>query len=250
VIAADVYKELEVIESRLAGVLDGSSTYVLGDARARLGPFLEKEKKAKTAAKKKKLDPWRLVIQPSAPLAFGDTGKGTVNHRLRVDLFCDISQPDENGRPRDRHNIAVRVRTSEKDLAFRQEWDAEHLEGAILAANLGRVMCRFHFDFAEPDQQGPRFHLQVGGKQHDGEYCWYPDTLEVPRFAHHPMSLILTCEFILQTFYPLEYQKIAEDSSWKAAIKRAQEIYIVPYVAKLGSIDCSARSLLKAIWNT
>lgn len=249
-IAADVYKELEVIESRLGGILDGTTTHVLSDARARLRPFIEKEKKANTVAKKRKLDPWRLVIQPSAPLAFSDTGKGIVNHRLRVDLFCDISQPDEKGRPRDRHNIAVRVRTTEKGFAFRQGWDALELEDKIRAARLGRVMCRFHFDFAEREQQGPRYHLQVGGKQHEEEYCWYPDTLEVPRFAHHPMSLILTCEFILQTFYPLEYRKISADSSWRAAIRRAQEAYVVPYIEVLRTIDCSVKSLLKEIWNT
>ena len=38
--------------------------------------------------------------------------------------------------------------------------------------------------------------------------------LDIPRFVHHPMGLIQTCEFILLNFYPSKFVTIMGEPAW------------------------------------
>ena len=174
-----------------------------------------------------------------------------VRHELTVDLFCCITEPDD-GIPRGDHNIVIRVWSRDPTLWFRRHLDAADLQQQIQDAGGKRVMQRVHLDFANPGQPGPQFHLQVGGTQHGPEYCWLPESLDLPRFPHYPLTLITACEFVLRTFFPSHYERVAGEATWIGAVRTAQDAYVEPYLRRLIAhpqpLALSA-SVLGRLWN-
>ncbi len=239
----DLKQELVILQGRLKGVklLDSDGTRALAEALGRISAALAAPKVGK--GKHRRHPRWRLVIRPDLPLSFVPTT--TLKHRLKIDIHCDLSEPTA-GAPTGSHNIAVRVWALDKSLWFREAFDATTLADQI-AASGRRVVCRFHLDLANPGQLGPRFHLQIGGNTLADEFYWHPKTLDVPRFCHHPLNLLLTCEFILKTFYPEHYDQVADDPTWAAAVKVAQKSYLAPYFERLHNFDESL--LLRRLWN-
>jgi hypothetical protein len=252
----DLQFELTVIENQLAPVLDEEGRRAVIVARADVERQLtdalakNKPKKKKGKPKKKPLPPWTLDIPPTRPLLFVPTTVG--GHRFIVDMFCLITQPDASGVPAAGHNIAVRVWTDDMDLWFRPGVDADVLGQAIIDGAGRRVMLRFHFDYANPRQAGPRHHLQIGGVQHGAEHCWFPSGLDVPRFCHHPVSLVMACEFVIRSFYPATYVNLSQEPTWRRAVARAQLAYLEPYYELQGTtVDPKdlERSYLDRMWN-
>lgn len=245
--------ELNVIRSRLADLLDEDGNRALAQAIADVENqrLARLPKKAKKKAKKRVPRPWRLEIPLGTPLRFIPTEvTQDTRHRLSLDIACRIDEP-RNGEPSGEHIICVRVWTDDLDLYFREDYDSDHIWEQIDAAGGRRVMLRFHFDFANPGQPGPKHHLQIGGVQHANEFCWFPDSLRVPRFCHHPLSLLMACEFVVRTFYPHVYQEISGEATWQGAIATAQGTYLSPYYALQGVNPAPAltASLLDKLWN-
>ena len=245
--------ELNVIKSRLGALLDEDGNRALAQAI----DDIENQRLArrpKTKRKKKKLlRPWRLEIPLGTPLRFIPTMVSQdIRHRLSLDIACKIDEP-RDGAPAGEHNICVRVWTDDLALYFREALDSEQLLDQIDAAGGRRVMLRFHFDHANPGQPGPRHHLQIGGVQHANEFCWFPDSLRVPRFCHHPLSLLMACEFVVRTFYPHVYEEISSEAAWRGAIATAQTTYLSSYYA-LQRVNTSSAvvksSLLDRLWNS
>lgn len=100
-----------------------------------------------------------------------------------------------------------------------------------------RVMLRFHFDLGNKDQEGPRHHLQIGGKGQATDYAWLPENWKLPRFAHHPVNLALVCEFIGRTFFPKAFARIAEEPTWKSAVLAAERTYLLPFLNEIPYIN-------------
>lgn len=248
----DILFEVNVIGLRLNRLLDEGGRRAIALAQ---DDIKRQKASARAAAKTKaraKRDPrqWKLEISPGTPLSFIPAVLG--GHRLLVDLFCMITEPDSTGVPAARHTIAVRVWTDDINLWYRPHLDAETVRDAIRAGQGRRVMLRFHFDYANPGQQGPRHHLQIGGGQQASEFCWFPDNLKVPRFCHHPLNLLMACEFVVRTFFPNEYHAIAQEATWRHALERAQQAYLEPY-CQLQQLqiteDGLKSSLLDRLWN-
>jgi hypothetical protein len=245
-----IIREVETIRSLFPPLLSDSHKRVLGAALSSLNDQKERHGRLKKKASK---PPWKLIISPDDPLAFRSTDDdGTVKHNLDVDLACTLSEPNDSGVPQGAHNIAVRVWSTNSSQCFREEYDAECLRDPIEQAGR-RVMLKFHFDLANEDQEGPRHHLQIGGKAHAGDLHWLPDNWKLPRFAHVPVNLVLVCEFIGRTFHPNQFKKIAQDASWIHAVKEAEQAYVVPYLDSLPYVKLDSKkrkdSLFASVWN-
>ena len=252
----NVLKELSVIQSRLPKLLDEEGRRALSAAIRDLEqqrPTVNK-KGNKKKVKKSPEPRWRLEIPPGNALRFIPTpATQDLRHSLAVDIACKIDSPT-NGISTGDHNIAVRVWTDDPALYFRAAYDAPGIRDLVAANGGSRVILRFHFDHANADQPGPREHLQIGGAQHGSELCWLPDNLRVPRFCHHPLSLLMACEFVVRTFYPDAYRDLQDEATWRGAIADAQRCYLPPYYLLQGLSNLNdgvyAHSLLARLWNS
>jgi len=232
----DISNELTALKSRLRSnnVLDPQGINTLDTTIENIKAQMCGRKKLKTA-------PWKFEIEPSRPLLFNICE--VKGYKLQVDIFCSISYPDKYF---DNWNetLTIRIWSVDEKLFYRESLDFEKLK------RIGRrVMARFHFDRANPGQAGPHFHLQIGGKPHLDEFCWYPKELEVPRFIHHPMNLMLACEFVIANFFPEKYDKISKEVTWQMALKKCQEYYLIPYYKTNMKNWDQKESLLKYLWN-
>lgn len=209
--------------------------------------YLEEIRNKKRSKKIQSKTSWKITIEPSHPILFKICE--VDGYRLQVDIFCFVSYPESTIQDWN-ETITIRIWSDDERLFFRKSLDSINIEKRINKFGINRrVMARFHFDRANPGQAGPRFHLQIGGKQHEDEYCWYPKVLEVPRFIHHPMNLMLACEFVIANFFSEKYDKISNEVTWHRALKRCQEEYLIPYFkTNLKNWD-NEESLLKYLWN-
>lgn len=231
-----------------------------------LNPILEQDApsvieraKATLAASKKEFDessrqqrverpvkPWGYNIAPSEPLRFKNTYIRDLH--LRVDLFAKVLWSDDVGGEPAVLNVAARVWCLQEEIYFRETLDAPSVKTAVDPQS-GRVMLRFHFDLSNPEQSGPRHHLQIGGNPHPGEMCWFPEALGVPRFAHSPMDVVLAAELIAATFYPEEYSKIRREPTWIKAVRSSQEQYLEQYYERALTAVREGDSALAVLWN-
>lgn len=252
-----VLQEITVIEQQLARVLTEQGKIAIQQAKG----DLVRQKEAATAKarqgrerrrrRRRATKPWALQIPPGTPLSFIPTAIAEAHQRLIVDLCCRISEP-RDGVPQGEHNIVLRVWSEDELLWFRDAVDAAGLRDQIRNSGGRRVMSRVHFDFANPGQPGPMFHLQVGGTQHESEFCWFPDNLKLPRFTHYPLTLITACEFVVRTFFPADYERIAGEPTWIGAVHAAQSAFVEPYLRGLlgmPNLALPKRSLLHTLWN-
>lgn len=249
----NVLTELNVIRSRLNSLLDEEGRRAVLNAidelkRQRPIPHHKPKKKLK----KRPASPWRLVIPPGNPLRFTSTkASQDLRHSFALDIACQIDQP-QNGRITGEHNIAIRLWTSDATLYFRDAYDAARIPLDVEANGGQRVMLRFHFDHANAGQPGPKHHLQIGGTQHVGEFFWFPENIRVPRFCHHPLSLLMACEFVVRTFYPEAHVELEKEPTWRGAIATAQHTYLPAYYELQGiNLNTSDidKSLLGKLWN-
>jgi hypothetical protein len=251
---AHVIQELTVIEQQLARILDDLGKVAIRQAKRDLEALQAKAAKRGKSSRRRTTEPWAFAIPPGNPLRFVPTTlSAEVRHRLVVDVFCQLSEPrDGRPLPGQAHNIVIRVWTEDQTLWFREGLDDSALVDQIKAAGGRRVIHRVHFDFANAGQPGPQFHLQIGGGQHGAEFCWFPGNFELPRFPHMPICLITACEFVVRTFFPAEYERIAHEATWIGAIRVAQDSYALPYLKNLLSLPTPPEirhSLLARAWN-
>ena len=119
----------------------------------------------------------------------------------------------------------------------------------------GALCFKFHFDLANKDQEGPRHHLQIGGKAHVGDYHHgYPITGSCRgsyTSLREPSSRVRG--FLGRTFYPAQFKKIAQDATWIHAVQEAEKTYVFPYLKGLpyDTVDAKKRrdSLFASVWN-
>jgi len=246
----DAITELNVIRWRLDALLDAEGRRAVLNAASELQsqrPRVQQGKK-----QKKPSTPWRLVIPPGNPLRFIATEPTQdLRYSLIVDIACKIDQP-QDGQIVGDHTIAVRVWTSDAALYFRDTFDAPRILADVGANGGRRVILRFHFDHANQGQPGPKHHLQIGGVQQNAEFCWYPDNIRAPRFCHHPLSLLMACEFVVRTFYPDAYRQLKDEPVWTGAIATAQATYLPDFYRLHGLRVTPAQvrdSLLERLWN-
>lgn len=194
-------------------------------------------------------EPWGYRIYPGMPLVFKQS-EAIRELRLWVDLYGTVLWAQEGAMPACQV-IHVRVWDS-SDYVFRPEWDSEDICDRLTHPERrrdGRVMLRCHFDLANPSQLGPRYHLQVGGRAQGDEFCWFPETIALPRLAYPPVDLLLICQLIAANFYWEDYQEFRDDPAWKGRLRASQEHLLRDYYGSCVTAIDGGQSVLDALWN-
>lgn len=154
-----VLQALEVLRMRLRPILESDAPHVLGQAREQVR-VSKKEHDEQLRQRRAEPPPWGYKIPFDTPLRFQEV---TIHGlRYRVDVICEALWLGEGEAPHSLR-LVLRVWCLNDDVTFRQDWDAPCIRDH-LNPQYGRVMVRFHFDQASPRQQGPKHHVQVGGK--------------------------------------------------------------------------------------
>ena len=247
VTSGQVERALETINNRFRSILDDQASSVLEEAKSMLRTsyeaFVESDRQGR---QERQTHPWGFEIDPDNPLRFKD--KDIDGLKVRVDLFLSVYWADDPAEAPADLRVVIRVWSLDPNLYFRKRWDALRLKNEC-SPDSGRVMLRVHFDLANPNQPGPRHHLQVGGNARPEERHWFPKALSVPRMLHMPMDLILASELIAATFYPCAYEKIRREPAWRGARKVSQQHLLKRYFTEaLKAVD-NNESVLDALWN-
>lgn len=226
-----VLAEVKAIRERLTelDVLDSSAGLVLDSIVAQVESSRSPKK-------------WRFAIPQERPLRFR---KCTAfdSRDVKFDTTVDISglfPAPKDGRPSDEHSVVVRIWTSDETVWFVESLDASCVRREIDPA-IGRVIHRFHFDAASSARE-PWSHLHIGGKRReDNEQFRFPEDQILPRFFHHPMGLIQTCEFVLYHFFPTVHKTVAVEDSWTIALRASEDAYLWRYLERLHELARQGR---------
>ena len=233
------------IKRNFSSILDDDAERILDDAVAELDATKKKfeERQGKTHDSRLAPEPWGYRIYPDNPLCFKPRTIGGLN--LWVDLYCTVLWEKEEELPV-KQDIHLRVWSDEIDYIYRPDWDSKVVYNRLTE---GRVMLRCHFDLANPNQDGPKYHFQFGGNPRGNELCWFPEVIKLPRLPYPPMDLILVCQLIAANFYWKDYIEFQETPEWKSALRRSQAYLLKGYYE--GCLSALDQDLLvKHLWNT
>jgi hypothetical protein len=194
-----------------------------GDAlieRAKQLGFVIKNRRKKTPAT------WRFSIPLEHPLVFKLADVAGLT--LQVDIACDIEGCGDDIR---KQSVVLRVWSLDKNVSYREQLDATGLKEILGGCGWKRVMLRFHLDKRDPHVRKPEplFHLQVGGTARDEENCWLHKSIDVPRFYHPPMDIVLVSEFILVNFFDTESENLRKRPEWRSLVRKSQDIFQQDY---------------------
>ena len=170
---------------------------------------------------------------------------------MNVDIFCRI-QGEVKPRSFDdvmfkSYSVVFRIWSRDRNITYRNGWDADELKQKLRNQGWKRVVKRFHIDLRDNNTRLPEplYHLHFGGIAEDDEYFWVPKTIGEPRLHYFPMDLVLLCEFILMNIFPIESKDLREGPEWKSLVRKSQDLYFKPYIEKLSAyLEDSSDTLL------
>lgn len=180
---------------------------------------------------------WKINIPRDRPLEFKLTDDCSCI--MNVDFSCKIEGEVEQGKfdhiKLKTYNFDFRLWSHDKDINFRNEWDAAGLHEELFNQGRKRVIKRFHIDrrVQATNLPEPLYHLHIGGNPDQCEYCWIPKNIDEPRIHYFPMDLVLICEFVLINFYPNSSRELREKPEWKSLVRKSQDLYLSPYLEKI-----------------
>ena len=245
--AGQVQRSLETVGKLLNAILDDRADVVIEQAKSMLRESkCQYDESKRQGRQERELRPWGFSISPNDPLRFEPTEVRGL--KLRVDLFLEEYWAEEPADQPCQLNVAIRVWSLDPQMYFREEWDASRLKDQTDPVR-GRVMLRIHFDLANAEQSGPKYHAQMGGNPRPNELYWFPEALSVPRLLHTPVDLVLASELVAATFYPNKYQDIRREDSWRGARKVSQEHLLRGYFEEALTAVKSNDSVLDVLWN-
>jgi hypothetical protein len=193
---------------------------------------------------------WGYSIYPWMPLRF-KRSIAIPGLAVWADLCGAVRWCEEGAMPVE-EVIHLRI-WDESDHTYRAEWDSPVICEKLTDPNRhqqGRVMLRCHFDLANTGQDGPKYHLQIGGTALQEELCWLPAKMNLPRLVYPPMDLMLLCQLVAANLYREEYDRFREDPTWKGVLRDSQEHLLTEYYRScVGAVE-SGESLLDILWNT
>jgi len=238
-------------------ILDDSAKVLIPSVIEGIDTSKEEYDKAKRnqARLGKHPNPWGIIIYDSQPLRFKSVNVPNSVH-LQVDIYCEIRWAEDDIPVQ--QDIKVRVWCLHQDTIFREDFDSSRILSEFedetrpyspRPHKKSRVVSRFHFDKANPNQIGPQYHIQLGGISHAYEICWHPEKVNVPRIEYQPMDLFLTCQMIAANFFHNEYLEIRKKSEWIAQVKWCQNIFLREHYCQcLRALDKPQTSLLDVLW--
>lgn len=250
----EVIRTLRIISKVYGNILDGSQNAVIPSAIASIKESKkEYERTKQNSPRGVIIEPWGYAIDDVAPLRFKPSKVKDLD--LQVDVYCDIRWTDDSFPVK--QEIKVRLWSNHDEIMFNPNRDSPMvLEKLSDPARKwqGRVVSRFHFDKANPTQQGPKYHMQIGGNPKEYELCWHPSSVNIPRLPYHPMELFLTCQMIAANFFWDNYLEIREKSEWRGALILCQRHLLLPYykhcLETLQNLETlpQGESLLDSLW--
>ncbi|HML22079.1 MAG TPA: hypothetical protein PKD09_10535 [Aggregatilinea sp.] len=246
-----VTKGLDQMIRTFGSILDDSASSVVDVAKSQAiaSRKIYDERKRRTDNPALAIAPWGYTIFPERPLRFKPT-EPTKGFDAQVDLFCSVRWENDNELPVEQ-DICLRVWN--QSAAYRDTWDHDRILETLCddgRTNRNRVMLRCHFDLANIDQLGPRYHLQFGGNPREDELCWFPELINLPRFIYPPMDLVLVCEFVAASFFQDEYnKKLKKDKQWKSVLKLSQQHLLGSYYYQCHQAIERGDSLVGHLWN-
>ncbi len=115
----------------------------------------------------------------------------------------------------------------------------------------GRPLTRWHIDKANKQadrfQEGPLFHVQMGGHHHNNRGEDLP--IKRPRWNHPPLDIVLFCELVAANFFPEKWQQINNDPAWCDHISQCQKYCYTGYIDKLQqALNTSSKTILGQFW--
>lgn len=193
-------------------------------------------------------EPWGYTITHDQPFRF-KSSKPPNGIEMQVDVYCDIRWMDDDIPVR--QDIKVRVWSDQDETIFDPQRDSQKVYEQLVdpeRIHQGRVISRFHFDRANPDQKrGPEYHLQFGGKSEEYELCWHPKKVNLPRFDHRPLELFLTCQVIAANFFWDDYSEIREKREWREELILYQDVLLESHFAHCLDLVRNHESLLDGL---
>src|SRR5208283_1328892 len=211
----DVSKTLKVIGTVFRGILAPGADRVLADAQAQVQQYLAQSQKNQ-GKWRRSARIWGYQIFAERPLQFA--GAQVKKHQIEVDLHCKFAWSSDPVRGPLEQLLVLRVWSPDTRLRFREEWDAQAIREAVEKRGR-RVLARYHFDLANPEQPGPRYHLQIGG---------------------------------VANFFAAEYRSIRKDPEWKRLILDMQRLVLSEYFEHCRKVVNAAepsQSLLDELWH-
>lgn len=240
---------LRFLETYIRDYLEPCSHSTLSDLSANLDQSIRRHGRRKTPLQ------WSITIPKEHPLKFKLSDE--CGYILHVDLFCRIQGEVKPRRFDDvtfkLYSAVFRIWSHDKDISYRNEWDADELEQKLSKQEWKRVVKRFHIDRRDENAglPEPLYHLHFGGIAEDDECFWVPNNIGEPRLHYFPMDLVLLCEFILMNFFPIESEGLREKPEWKSLIRKSQGLYLRPYVQMLSAhLNNSNDTLLGHLTNS
>lgn len=245
-----VLRALEVLRMRFHRIWESDAPQVLLEAQQQVrASKKEHDDRLRQRRREYQVTPWGYQIPYERPLRFKKVRVDGL--WLRVDVVCRALWLGECQQPH-LQRLVLRVWCLNDDVTFRPDWDARCIRDRIDRKS-GRVMLRFHFDQATPGQQGPEYHVQIGGKAQSEECCWLHEAVPIPRLAYPPMDLVLACEMSAANFFPDDYARLRSDPNWKGVIRATQEYLLRQYYSVcINVLDGQSPniSVLDELWNT
>lgn len=115
----------------------------------------------------------------------------------------------------------------------------------------GRPLTRWHIDKANKQekgfQEGPLFHVQMGGHHHNNRGEDLP--IKRPRWNHPPLDIVLLCELVAANFFPERWQELNEDPTWRECVTQCQKYCYTGYINKLQqALNTSSKTILGQFW--
>lgn len=154
-----------------------------------------------------------------------------------------------------KHSRPKNIRNIEILINFRVVYDTfeyDNLYSSTISSNL-KITVRsvgknginykgFHFDLDKPSseqhQLHPKYHCQFLINPQEIDTFTYGDALQldIPRFTHFPMELILGTSFILANFLPETFSMLQDDRDFVKFQQKYQNHYWKPYIESLQSL--------------
>lgn len=248
----NIIRALETINKSLHAVLEEESAegvirsaiQELQDSKA----TYDKYQRRKELRHKPTGDWGYSILQPALRFKIA-TYKG---YKLRPDISCNLRWQKEGALPTTQE-LVLRIWSADEGIMYREQYDSE-LIGELVTAQDNplkeRVILRCHFDLANPNQDGPLYHLQIGGNAREQEHCWYPKEFDLPRLVYHPLDTLLLCQLVVTNFFPTDYQDIRRDLNWRWAVKSLERYMLSEYYAQcLAAINSKKNNLIDHLWN-
>ena len=101
----------------------------------------------------------------------------------------------------------------------------------------GKLVARHHHDLANRGQNGPVWHVQMGGAPARDH------RLDVPRWPIAPMDPVLVIELAVYCFFHDTWKSLRTSNPWRRIVKRSEDLLLPHYQMRLAEYraqeDCA-----------